>query len=269
MATNEFLPFALAVGSNVLPQSSYATLAARTNGFNSGVAQSVHCNKVWRQSAFIAAMVAQFTADRSGNNMLDDGNLATAEASFIAGITQVATTVMQSGNFATVAALNAEIANRGNAVGAEGVTRGAQDSAEATARANADAAEAATRFAQDTTIQNASVTRDAAITASLAGYAPLSSFGNLINMPGFLKLPSGLIFQWVQKNATNGTVFQLLPLTFPNRGLGVVVSYQAQVPPLTGTIGADFFDASTLRIYNSAVGVAGAYNAVYALAWGF
>ena len=76
MATNDFLPFGTATGANVLAQSAYAALAARGAGFASGTAQSIQLNKVWRQAAFWAALAAQFTADRTGLDVLDDGDLA-------------------------------------------------------------------------------------------------------------------------------------------------------------------------------------------------
>ena len=90
MAINEFLPFGLSIGSNVMPQAAYAGLAQRTGGFSSGVAQSLQCNKVWRQSAFIASMVAQFTSDKAGVDMLDNGDVPGAGASFVSAISAVA-----------------------------------------------------------------------------------------------------------------------------------------------------------------------------------
>lgn len=266
MATNDFLPFGLAIGSNVMPQASYATMAQRTSGFTSGVAQSSQLNKVWRQSAFIAAMVAQFTADRSGKDVLDDGNIATAEASLVAAIAQVAGTVVTGGNFATVPALNAVNSTLTSALSAESTSRAAQDSTEATARNAGDVAEANTRFIQDNNIQTASIARDTAITNSLANYALLSGFNNLSQMPGFQKLPSGLIFQWLTAKAASGISFTLLPLTFPNFSLGLVSSYGSAIPPSTGTVGVDFFDNSTVRIYNSAP--AGPHGC-YILGWGY
>lgn len=77
MATNNFLPFGGAAGANVLTQADYAALAARTAGFSSGTANSAQLNKVWRQSSIIAAVVAQFIADLSGQDAIDDGTTAT------------------------------------------------------------------------------------------------------------------------------------------------------------------------------------------------
>lgn len=77
MATNDFLPFGGAAGSNVLSQSAYAALAARTAGFSAGVAKSAELNKVWRQSSIMSAALAQFISDATGQDVLDDGTIAT------------------------------------------------------------------------------------------------------------------------------------------------------------------------------------------------
>jgi hypothetical protein len=79
MPTNDFLPFGSAAGANVSTQAEYAALAARANGFTAGTAVSKQLNKAWRQSSVISASLAQFIADQSGNDVLDDGNLATIQ----------------------------------------------------------------------------------------------------------------------------------------------------------------------------------------------
>lgn len=79
MPTNDFLPFGSAVGANVSTQAEYAALAARQNGFSSGTAVSKQLNKAWRQSSVMSATLAQFIADQSGNDVLDNGNLATIQ----------------------------------------------------------------------------------------------------------------------------------------------------------------------------------------------
>ncbi|WP_054210561.1 hypothetical protein [Bosea vaviloviae] len=84
MPTNELLPFATAGGAGVMSQSDYAALAARLAGFVDGIAEPAEVNKVWRQSAFAAAMIGQFTADQSGEDTLDDGDVATFQANFTA-----------------------------------------------------------------------------------------------------------------------------------------------------------------------------------------
>jgi hypothetical protein len=81
MGKNEFLPFGTASGSNVLTPTAYGQLAARSVGFAAGVAKSKELNTVWRQASVIAATVAQFIANRSGDDVLDDGNMAKLQTS--------------------------------------------------------------------------------------------------------------------------------------------------------------------------------------------
>ena len=87
MGTNDFLPFGGGGAANVIDQPTYAALAARLTGFQSGTAQSAQLNKVWRQSSIMTAVVAQFIVNQTGQNATDDGttvallsNLATAVA---------------------------------------------------------------------------------------------------------------------------------------------------------------------------------------------
>ncbi|MDC9622771.1 phage tail protein [Xenorhabdus sp. XENO-7] len=83
MAKNEFLPFGIADGANVVPNEEYGKLAARTNGFSSGVAKSQELNKVWRQASVIASVVAQFIAETNNQDVLDDGNTAALRAGLL------------------------------------------------------------------------------------------------------------------------------------------------------------------------------------------
>lgn len=86
MATNDFLPFGGAAGANVMSQADYLALTARLNGFSSGTASSAQLNKAWRQSAAMAAVLAQFIADISRQNVLDNGDTATILANLKASL---------------------------------------------------------------------------------------------------------------------------------------------------------------------------------------
>lgn len=93
MATNDLLLFGTAVGANVIDQAAYEALSARLPGFSAGVAKSNEVNKALRQAAFAAAMIGQFTADYSGDNVVDNGDVATFEASFLKAILANATKI--------------------------------------------------------------------------------------------------------------------------------------------------------------------------------
>lgn len=75
-ATNDFKPFATGVGANVMSQADYLAAVFLANGFAAGIAPSAQLNKVWRQSAFMTAVLAQFVANVTGVDVLDDGDEA-------------------------------------------------------------------------------------------------------------------------------------------------------------------------------------------------
>ena len=76
MATNDFKPFSVAGGANVISQADYEALAALSTGFTSGVAKANEINKVLRQASFIAAALAQFVSDKGNVDVLDDGSVS-------------------------------------------------------------------------------------------------------------------------------------------------------------------------------------------------
>lgn len=76
MSTNDFKPFATGSGANVTSQADWEALPALLTGFQAGKASSAQVNKAIRQASFIAAALAQYTANKSGQNVLDDGDVA-------------------------------------------------------------------------------------------------------------------------------------------------------------------------------------------------
>lgn len=76
MAKNDFKPFATGAGANVMSQADWEALPALLSGFTAGKASSAQVNKAIRQSAFIAAALAQYTANKSGMDVLDDGDVS-------------------------------------------------------------------------------------------------------------------------------------------------------------------------------------------------
>lgn len=76
MAQNDFKSFAVGAGANVTSQAEWEALAALVTGFQSGKASSAQINKAIRQASFIAAALAQYTSDKTGGDVLDDGDQA-------------------------------------------------------------------------------------------------------------------------------------------------------------------------------------------------
>lgn len=103
MSEQDFQPFGAQAGANVLTQADYIALPARLTGFNDGIAQPEQLNKVWRQSSVMASTIGQFIQDETGEDVLDNGDLAAlltqfknaiaaATAAAAAGITDVVDT---------------------------------------------------------------------------------------------------------------------------------------------------------------------------------
>ena len=83
--TNDFLPFASGTSPNVLAQTSYAALSARTGGFVAGTAFSQQLNKVWRQGSNMASAIGAFVASQN-YDALDNGDVATLSSRFAAAL---------------------------------------------------------------------------------------------------------------------------------------------------------------------------------------
>jgi hypothetical protein len=71
---NDFVPFATGAGANVLTQTAYLASPNLSGGQQPGVASSALNNKALRQATYIASCIAQYLANFTGNNVLDDGN---------------------------------------------------------------------------------------------------------------------------------------------------------------------------------------------------
>lgn len=87
MPINNYKAFATDPLANVLDQASYEALAALTLGYQAGIAQSNQLNKTWRQSSVVASVVAQYIANQTGLDVLDDGDTAALLAKLTTAIT--------------------------------------------------------------------------------------------------------------------------------------------------------------------------------------
>ena len=77
-ATNDFLPIATGGGAYVETQATFAAdTAVQANGFPAGILTKEKLNKVVRQSSIMASVLAQFIAQQTGSNSVDDGTTAT------------------------------------------------------------------------------------------------------------------------------------------------------------------------------------------------
>lgn len=104
MATSDFLPFATGAGATVLSQTDYAALPAVSTGYGSGIAKAEQLNKTWRQSSIMASVLAQFIANQTGQNSVDDGTTAALLANLLSAVKTAATS-----NFSAALAANSYI----------------------------------------------------------------------------------------------------------------------------------------------------------------
>ena len=72
---NDFVPWAIDPTANVITQDHYLVDPNLGRGFERGLLISGITNKVWRQSTFVAAAIAQFMLEELDDNILDDGQL--------------------------------------------------------------------------------------------------------------------------------------------------------------------------------------------------
>ena len=90
---NQFKPFATGTNAIVQPQEDYEKSTAVKEGFRKGLARSNEVNKALRQATSIAATVAGFTADKSEQDILDNGDIDTLKQQFETAIRTVSATL--------------------------------------------------------------------------------------------------------------------------------------------------------------------------------
>jgi hypothetical protein len=267
----DFLPFAAGSSANVLTQAQYAVLGALTNGFSSGVAQSNAVNKALRQSSIMAAVLAQFVVDQSGQPAIDDGTIATLEANLITAIrnaTKTSVILNDTGAINAYAAVNVpplvagawvngvvqqiKVANTNN-----GASTYAPDGLPAIPiyGLGLQPLQGGELFLNGTavlmkqTIAGINSGNPIAVLMECFGGAQqiapatqsnhavqLGQFTKSLASNGYQKLPSGLIIQWGSSTyAGNSDTFQTFsfPISFPNVALSI-----------TGTIGAALSNAA-------------------------
>ncbi|EKN3386021.1 tail fiber protein [Yersinia enterocolitica] len=287
---NEILPFGLGAESNVMTQAEYEALAARSSGFSSGVAKSEQLNKVWRQSSFIASVLADFIAAQSGNDVLDNGNTATLLASLELAIKKyansnlpVASTLQQgitklssltnSSSETLAATLKAvkTVSDEGLKItGNLAEIKAAGPAAIAEAQSNLDLAALLGDALQKA--NNLSEIKDAgpaAVAQTLlnlglgdaakrsvgtgANQIPdMSSFISSFAQNGYFKFPGGLIIQWGEvTGSTTGTVPANFPIPFPNALMSTALALDL-IGPSYATLQNQTLGGISVNTWNSA-----------------
>lgn len=92
-AISEILPFAPNASEatgDLMPLEDYISDPQRVTGFTAGLARRAIFNRAFRQSAHMAAGLAQFLANRYADGIVDDGDLDKIEAALTAVISGIA-----------------------------------------------------------------------------------------------------------------------------------------------------------------------------------
>ncbi len=239
---NDFLPFAVGGAANVLTQAQYAALTTLlADGFQTGTAQSQQLNKVWRQGSIMAAVMGQLIADSTGQNVIDDGTVATIEANLaraIRGDIWNGTDTGAANAYAITLSPAPAALTPGMLVGIRGIVAG--NTGASTFNLNGlgvlpiqGPGAAALQGGEFVTAGSAILQANAGATAWnlvwTSGAQPVaaaSKSGQAVNLgqfpaslgsAGYVKFPNGLILQW-NGNFTTSTAPTLwtFPIAFPN-----------------------------------------------------
>ena len=228
MAINNFKPFALDPNANVTSQADWEALPALLSGFTAGKASSAQVNKAIRQASFIAAALAQYTANKSRLDVLDDGDLN----GFISKMGTAFGKDFQALD-ATLTAL-ARLATGANKLPYfTGNDTAAQTDLTSVGRdiiGKNTIADILTYLGLGEAAKRGVGTRENQI-------PDMSSFASALSLNGYQKLPSGLIIQWGSAVAgigsTGGTGnIVSFPVAFPRYCAQIITSYDNGSSPI-------------------------------------
>ncbi|QYY30227.1 hypothetical protein K2O51_22915 [Cupriavidus pinatubonensis] len=247
MATNDFLVFGGGAGANVITQVTYSGLAARTAGFSSGVAQSAQLNKVWRQSSIMSAVLAQFIADNTGLDALDDGTTATLLANLKTATTGRLINVQvftSSGTYTPTSGTKSVIVEGVGGGGGSGGTAATSGVQSAVSQPGGSGTYARARFTSGFT-SGLAVTIGAAGSAGAAG-ANNGGSGGTTSLGAIFSCPGGVL------GAGGSVVGSAAATPAGGRASGATISGAAQtlasVPGQGGSVGCNVVPASSVTM---------------------
>ncbi|EPM9520652.1 gp53-like domain-containing protein [Escherichia coli] len=221
MATNNFKPFATAANANVTAQADWESLPALLSGFTAGKASSAQVNKAIRQASFIAAALAQYTANKSGLDVLDDGDLK----GFI--------TKMSAAFGKDFQALDATLtALAGLATGANKLPyfTGTDTAAQTNLTSVGRDIIGKNTIADILTYLGLGEAAKRGVGTGENQIPDMAAFASSLSSTGFQKLPSGLIIQWgaavagIGSTGGTGNIVSF-PVAFPRYCAQVITSY--------------------------------------------
>lgn len=260
MAINQILPFGLAADANVLTPAEYAEASARTGGFQAGVARSQEVNTPLRQATFLSSALAQYIADRSNEDVLDDGDVTGLVQKLIAAL---AASPALTG---TPSAPTPPTQDASTRIATTQFVKALLDSeVSAATESRAGVARLATALLAQGQADDATVLTPRKLADGFKGA------NQQIGISGFQKFPGGLILQWGALTVNN-TASINLPTAFPNAVLGVSANAMSAVDSATSSsCFVELALVSAGRIWAKVVQADGALGAraVHWQAWGW
>ncbi|MFD0709298.1 phage tail protein [Photorhabdus luminescens] len=223
---NDFKAFSIGNNANVVSQTIYEGEQNLKTGFPESDRISRHVlNKALRQSSTISSVVADFIATESGDDVLDDGDIAkliiqlnrALERKIITKISNSALEKVQNG--ADIYDKNAFVKNLGLNEAAK--------------------REVGTRINQ---------------------IPDMSFFTANLAQAGWQKLPSGLIEMWgialVNGSlSTNAGYLNYFPIPFPNKCLNITLTHSGHTPEAAGIFSVMIENQSQFRCFRSPTGL--------------
>jgi len=283
MPTNDFKPFATGAGANVMSQADWVALTALATGFQSGKASSAQVNKAIRQATFVAAALAQYMTNKTGLDVLDDGDISgfitkmhnafgvdfqplDATLTALAALTGAANKLPYFNGADTAAltdltSVGRDILGKTTAAQVLSYLAGAPlDSAVLTGTPSAPTAIPGTNTSQLATT--------AFVQAAINILAPTGSLSS-----GIIRLPmyngstvETLILQWMPVPAisSGGNTTIIFPTGFPNALLSLMATGGATAAGVPG-VNTFSIGATSCRIYNQSTSASTQAGALWAL----
>ncbi|EIL88517.1 hypothetical protein UU9_12238 [Rhodanobacter fulvus Jip2] len=255
---NDFLTFAAASDANVLTQAEYAAASATDTGYTQGVASSAAVNKTLRQATLMAAVIAQFIVDNTGEDAIDDGTTATlldnlkkATTGRLIGVQKFAA----SGTYTPTPGTKSVIVELSGAGGAGGGTAACSAS-----QASAGAGGGAGGYAKSrltTGFSGVTITVGAGgtgTTGGAGGNGGASSFGALLSAPGGSgsgATAAQISFPFITGYANGGGVGIGGNILNASGGFGATAFMTTGGNVISGSGGASFFGAGANASINA------------------
>lgn len=246
MAINNFKPFATAANANVMSQADWEALPALLSGFISGPAKSAQVNKAIRQASFIAAALAQYTANKSGLDVLDDGDVA----GFIAKMSTAFGKDFQALD-ATLTALAGLVNGENKLPYFSGVDQMAATDLTSFARGLLGKADAATAKGHLGVGSAGGRNVGAGFSSGGSEIPDMTFFKGSKGAAGYQYFPNGMLLQWgtvALKSAPAGTSVGTFPVAFPAVGQQIFVTHDNPLTNVLAFGSANIVDTTQFRV---------------------